>query len=169
MNSILFLLQYSSIQVVFIGRTGSSGSRGSGTGTGDTAEGSGDRAEGKAPGYEGCAELPVRPLFPLPKDTRPRAGDSAPSPRVRGGGGRGLEGTTERLINAGEPGLGDSGPEPICGVGAQAGDAGNSGKVSPHVPTQRVLGPGHPCGVPSRVDGQLDPPVPRVSSVHTGV
>lgn len=131
-------------------------------------------AEGKAPGYESPAE-PRRcgqspPSVPCSRSPRTPVLEPEALPRAPAspGGGRGLEGTTERLINAGEPGLGDSGLEPICGAGAQARAAGNSEKVSPRVSPQRVLGSGHPCGVPSRVDGHLNPPAPGVSPAHTG-
>lgn len=89
---------------------------GHGTGSRDTAE---PRcppgAVGKAPGYEGPAE-PRRcrqspPSVPGSRSPRtpilePEALSRAPVSPAEGGG---LEGTTERLINAGEPGLGDSG------------------------------------------------------------
>lgn len=96
-----------------------------------------DTGAPQSPGDAGRA--PARARFLLPKDIRPGTGASVPSPRVPVAAGGGLEGTTQRLINAGEPGLGDSGRAPICGAGAQAGAAGSSGEVAPRVP-----GPGHP-------------------------
>lgn len=145
---------------------------GHGTASRDTAEiRCSPGLEGKAPGYEGpaeprrCGESPPSvpgSLFQRTHILEPEALPRAPA-SLAAAGGR-LEGTTERLINAGEPGLGDSGRTGSPGRSCGQQREGVSASAHPTRPWPRS-----PLRCPLEGRWAAGAPGAGVAPAHTGV